>query len=79
MFPKILLLFHRQGNCIPFAASDGMILVFGPLLEGHSVIFLAIQTHRGSSRMRLCLIRLALKAPNIALLQDAKALLDMLA
>ncbi len=34
---------------------------------------------RGSSRMRLCLIRLALKAPNIALLQDAKVLLDKLA
>ncbi len=34
---------------------------------------------RGSSRMRLRLIRLVLKAPNIALLQDAKALLDMLA
>ena len=25
--------------------SDGMILVIGPRLEGHSVIFLAIQTH----------------------------------
>ena len=34
---------------------------------------------RGSSRMRLCLIRLALKALNITLLQDAKALLGMLA
>ncbi len=29
--------------------------------------------------MRLRLIRLVLKAPNIALLQDAKALLDTLA
>ncbi len=25
--------------------SDGMILAIGPRLEGHSVIFLAIQTH----------------------------------
>ncbi len=25
--------------------SDGLILVSGPRLEGHSVIFLAIQTH----------------------------------
>ncbi len=25
--------------------SDGMILVIGPRLEGHSVTFLAIQTH----------------------------------
>ncbi len=29
----------------PLQPSDGIILVIGPRLEGHSVIFLAIQTH----------------------------------
>jgi len=29
----------------PLQPSDGMILVIGPRLEGHSVIFLVIQTH----------------------------------
>ena len=35
----ILLMSHRLGNCIPWQPSDAMILVIGPRLEGHSVIF----------------------------------------
>ena len=34
-----------KGTVSPMQPSDGMILVIGPRLEGHSVIFLAIQTH----------------------------------
>ena len=34
-----------KGPVSPLQPSDGMILVIGPRLEGHSVIFLAIQTH----------------------------------
>ena len=34
-----------KGTVSPLQPSDGMILVIGPRLEGHSVIFLAIQTH----------------------------------
>ncbi len=38
--------FHTaKGTVSPLQPSDGMILVIGPRLEGHSVIFLAIQTH----------------------------------
>ena len=33
------------GVALAAEPSDGMILVIGPRLEGHSVIFLAIQTH----------------------------------
>ena len=34
-----------KGTVSPMQPSDGMILVIGPRLEGHSVIFLASQTH----------------------------------
>ena len=44
-FVVIVLLSHRQGNCIPLQPSDGMILIIGPRLAGHPVIFPAIQTH----------------------------------
>ncbi len=44
-FVEIVPLSHRQGNRIPLQPSDGMILVIGPRLEGHSVTFLAIQIH----------------------------------
>ncbi len=44
-FVEMVLPSHRQGNCIPFAAIRCHELVIGPRLEGHSVIFLAIQTH----------------------------------
>ena len=44
-FVEIVPLSHRQGTVSPLQPSDGMILVIGPRLEGHSVIFLAIQTH----------------------------------
>ena len=40
--------------------SDGMILVIGPRLEGHSVIFLAIQTHL-SCRFHLAVDSLGLR------------------
>ncbi len=36
---------HREGPVSSLQPSHGMILVIGPRLEGHSVIFLAIQTH----------------------------------
>ncbi len=41
-------MYHRpttKGTVSRLQLSDGMILVIGPRLEGHSVIFLAIQTH----------------------------------
>ena len=41
----IVPLVHRQGSCILFAAIRWLVLVIGLHLEGHSVIFLAIQTH----------------------------------
>ncbi len=34
-----------KGTASPLQPSDGIISVIGPRLEGHSVIFLAIQTH----------------------------------
>ncbi len=34
-----------KGNPSPLQPSDGLILVSGLRLKGHSVIFLAIQTH----------------------------------
>ena len=34
-----------MGTVSPLQPSDGMISVIGPRLEGHSAIFLAIQTH----------------------------------
>ncbi len=40
--------YHRpaaKGTVSPLQPSDGLILAIGPRLEGHSVIFLAIQTH----------------------------------
>jgi len=40
--------------------SDGIILVIGPRLEGHSVIFLAIQTHP-SCRFLLAVVSLGLR------------------
>ena len=43
--------------------SDGMILVIGPRLEGHSVIFLAIQTHL-SCRFLLAVDSLGLHQPD---------------
>ena len=42
----IVPLVHRQGKRhLLLQPSDGLILVSGLRLEGHSVIFLAIQTH----------------------------------
>ena len=41
-------MYHRptaKKTVSPLQPSDGMILVIGPRLEGHSVFFLAIQTH----------------------------------
>ena len=46
--PNMGKLYHRPtatGTVTPLQPSDGMILVIGQRLEGHSVIFLAIQTH----------------------------------
>ena len=34
-----------MGTVTPLQPSDGMILVTGPREEGHSILFLAIQTH----------------------------------
>ena len=45
--------------------SDGMILVIGPRLEGHSVIFLAIQTHL-SCRFLLAVDSLGLRRSGCA-------------
>ncbi len=58
-FVEIVPLVHRQGNSIPFAAIRWP-LVIGPRLEGHSVIFLAIQTHL-SSRFLLAVDSLGLR------------------
>jgi hypothetical protein len=44
----------------PLQSSDGMILIIGPLLKGHSVTFPAIQTHL-SSRFFLAVNSLGLR------------------
>lgn len=44
----------------PLQLSDGMILVIGPRLEGHSVTFLAIRTHL-SHRLHLAVDFLGLR------------------
>ena len=49
-----------MGTVSPLQPSDGMTLVIGPRLEGHPVIFLAIQTHP-SCRSLLAVDFLALR------------------
>ncbi len=41
-----------KGTLSPLQPSDGMVLVIGPRLAGHSVIFLAIQTHPSGRFLR---------------------------
>ena len=49
-----------MGLASPVQPSDGMILGIGPHLEGHSVIFFAIQTH-SSHRFHLAVDSLGLR------------------
>jgi hypothetical protein len=58
-FVQIVPLSHTKGtvSCLP--PSDGIILVIGLRLEGHSVICLAIRTHPS------CRFRLAVDFPGL--------------
>ena len=49
-----------MGTVPPLQPSDGMILVTGPRVEGHSILFLAIQTHP-SGRFLLAVDSLSLR------------------